>query len=253
MPKRRFVRPQKAKKLTYELLGEDTETGRPLYALLAELVEQHHEALYRTDARIALAWCTSWTPDVDGRVTLGKCRKASDLDRELMAFDFVILLSRSFFEDPRVTPQQCRALIDHELMHAAVKYDATGEPVTDARGRTVYRIRKHDLEEFSDIASRYGCWKRDIEQFAGALDRARHKSPDYWVGVERLRQQLYSAGLTVPADVVASWTQQERREAEEWALLRQELDRIRNPSLLETSVDPPAHVATVAAVQESVS
>lgn len=140
MPRRRSVRPKKTAKLTYELIQPDTETGRPLYALLADLLERHHEDLYRTDARIALAWCTSWKPDVDGRVTLGKCRKASDLDRELMAFDFVLLLSRAFFEDPRVTPQQCRALIDHELCHAAVKYDVKGEPVTDVRGRVVYRL-----------------------------------------------------------------------------------------------------------------
>src|SRR5204862_7663288 len=141
-----------------------------------------------------------------------------DLDRELMAFDFVILLSRAFFEDPRVTPQQCRALIDHELCHAAVKYDAKGEPATDARGRVVYRLRKHDLEEFSAIGARYGCWKGDIESFAAALDRARHKSPDYYIGVERLRQQLQAAGVTVPTDAIASWTQGQRREAEEWLL-----------------------------------
>ncbi|MEO7272059.1 MAG: hypothetical protein ABI211_08640, partial [Vicinamibacterales bacterium] len=83
--RRRSVRPMKTKRLTYELIHQDTEIGRPLYALLADLIELHHEDLYRTDARIALAWCTSWKPDVDGRVTLGKCKKASDLDRELMA------------------------------------------------------------------------------------------------------------------------------------------------------------------------
>src|SRR5436190_20056638 len=99
MPRRRSVRPQKAKKLTYELIDQDTDTGRPLYALLAELVELHHDDLYRTDARVALARCTSWKPDVDGRVALGKCRKAADLDRERMGCDLGTLLSRALLEE----------------------------------------------------------------------------------------------------------------------------------------------------------
>jgi hypothetical protein len=241
-------RPGKPKPLTYELIERESEIGRGLYDVLDGLVEQHHEDL--RDARIALAWCTSWKPDVDGRVTLGKCKRASDLDRELTPYDFVILLSRPFFEDPLVTPLQRRARIDHELCHAALKYDSRGEPVEDGRGRKVYRIRKHDLEEFSAIASRYGCWKRDLEHFAAAIDRARHQSPDYWIGTERLRQQLIAAGLTVPLDTIASWTQAERREAEEWALLRQELDRLERPSLLDTSLDPPPHLVVLTAARQ---
>jgi hypothetical protein len=232
---------EKIKPLTYELIEPASEIGQSLYLDLGELVEAYHEHL--RDARIALAWCTSWKPDVDGRVTLGKCVKASDLHRELAPYDFVILLSRSFYEDALVQPLQRRALIDHELCHAGVKYDATGEPVTDGRGRIVYRLVKHDLEEFSAIAGRYGCWKRDLEHFATALDRARHKSPDYWIGTARLRDVLQAAGCTVPLDVIASWSQQERREAEEWATLRDELAKLQ-PSVL-ASIDPPAHVASL--------
>jgi hypothetical protein len=47
----------------------------------------------------------------------------------------------------------------------------TGEPAVDPKGRRIYRMRKHDLEEFSAIAARYGLWKRDLEQFAAALKR----------------------------------------------------------------------------------
>jgi hypothetical protein len=246
MAKRKSGKP---KALTYELIDRESDTGRPLYALLESLIDAHHEDLH--DARIALAWCTSWKPDVDGRVTLGKCVKASDLHRELAPYDFVILLGRDFFEDPLVTSQQARALIYHELMHAAVKYDARGEPDVDARGRTKYRIRKHDLEEFSAIAARYGCWKKDIEDFYGAVNSARLKSPDYWIGVNRLHVMLQAVGCTVPTEVIGSWTQAERREAEEWAVLREELDRLSKPDLLGASVEPPAHVVAAGAPQET--
>ena len=110
------MRKPKPKAVSYELIAQDGHTGEPMYALLAELVAAHHEDLDR--ARIALAWCTSWKPDVDGRVTLGKCKKASDLDRELSQWDFIILLRKSFWTDERVTHAQRRALLDHELCHA---------------------------------------------------------------------------------------------------------------------------------------
>jgi hypothetical protein len=161
------MRRPKPKTVSYEVIVPDGIVGQPMYALLRELVEAHHGELRY--ARIALAWCTSWKPDVDGRVILGKCRKASDLDRELAAFDFVILLRKFFWQDSRVTDHQRRALLDHELCHAARKYDSSGEPVEDERGRQVYRVRKHDIEEFTEIVQRYGCYKHDLERFAAAL------------------------------------------------------------------------------------
>lgn len=147
--------------------------GATMYALLDELVEAHHPELQ--DARIALAWCSSWNPDVDGRVTLGKCRKASDLDRELAQFDFVILLRRSFWRARGVTALQQRALLDHELCHAAVKLDKFLDPVEDERGRKVWRTRKHDIEEFACIVERYGMWTADLEAFASAMRRTAMK------------------------------------------------------------------------------
>jgi putative metallopeptidase len=157
----------KPKKVSYELIPRESEIGTPMYWLLDELIEAHHDDL--TEARIALAWCTSWKPDVDGHVTIGKCMKASDLHRELAAFDVIVLLSRAFWRDARVTSLQRRALLDHELCHAALKYDKAGEPMEDERGRRVYRTRRHDIEEFTCIVERYGTYKSDLEAFAKAL------------------------------------------------------------------------------------
>jgi Putative phage metallopeptidase len=164
------MRKPKPKPVSYELIAPDGHIGEPMYELLAELVTSHHEDLEH--ARIALAWCTSWKPDVDGRVTLGKCKKASDLDRELSQWDFIILLRKSFWTNERVTLAQRRALLDHELCHAAVKLDGNGEPVEDERGRRVYRLRKHDIEEFVAIVERHGLYVRDLEMFAAAIRRS---------------------------------------------------------------------------------
>lgn len=163
------TRAGKIKKVHYELIARDSVIGHGMYQLLDDLVAAHHEEL--RDARIALAWNTSWKPDVDGRLVLGKCKRASDLDRELAAFDFVILLLHGFWTHQGVTTLQRTALLDHELSHATLKLDERGEPVVDERGRNVYRTRKHDIEEFAAIVERYGTYTRDLEVFARAIKR----------------------------------------------------------------------------------
>lgn len=162
---------RKPKKVSYVLIEESDSN---MYEMLRELVNDHHEEI--REARIALAWNTSWKPDVDGRVTLGKCKKASDLDRELAPYDFVIILRREFWEHGATTDEQRRALLDHELCHAARKYDSGGEPVYDERGNPVFRIRKHDIEEFTEVIQRHGIYKRDLERFAAALFRSKQRA-----------------------------------------------------------------------------
>ena len=56
------------------------------------------------------------------------------------------------------------ALIDHELQHFARD--------EDAKGKTVYGLVSHDLEEFSTIVRRWGAWKGDIFVFKQALEQS---------------------------------------------------------------------------------
>jgi hypothetical protein len=109
---------------------------------------------------------------VDGRLTLGRCKKVTDLEREFMPYDFIIILNRDFWEDERVTDHQRRALLDHELCHAAVATDREGDPRVDEKNRVVYRTRKHTLEEFHEIVDRYGLYKQDLEEMWRTMCRA---------------------------------------------------------------------------------
>lgn len=160
---------EKRKKINYALIDVDSPPGEAMYPMLEQIVGAHHEDLDRTNARIALAWAMSWKADADGIVKLGQCKKASDLDRELAAFDFIVLLNMEWWQDAEVTDDQRRALLDHELCHAALKYDTDGDAVRDEKGRYVYRTRKHDIEEFSSVVERHGLYKRDLERFYAAI------------------------------------------------------------------------------------
>ena len=125
-----------------------------------------HEEIH--EARIGLAWRKALKADVDGRIVLGRCVKVSDFNKEFFNFDFIIVLNKEFWDafddDKRL------ALMDHELCHAAVSIDdTTGDPKEDERGHTVWRSRKHDIEEFRDVVTRHGCYKSDLEEFAKAI------------------------------------------------------------------------------------
>ncbi len=160
----------RARAVGYELINRDHVEGYPIFALLDELIHDHHDHL--RDARIAIAWNLTWQPDADGRVKLAACMRASDLARELAPFDFVILLRKAFWKDERAKDEHRRALMDHALCYAARAADKAGDDAVDVRGRAVWRTRKPDIVEFSEVIERHGIYSRDVERIADALRKA---------------------------------------------------------------------------------
>jgi hypothetical protein len=162
----------KPKKIAYELIPEAEHPE--MYELLRDLIAGAHDHLI--GANIGLAWALSWKPNVDGQLVLGKCKKASDLDRLLHGLDFVIILNRAAWNVKGFAEHQ-EALLFHELCHAEVAIDPdSGDPVYDTAGHQVFRTRKHDIEEFQSVVARYGCWKKELEEFARAALK-REKAP----------------------------------------------------------------------------
>src|SRR4051812_40572345 len=116
----------KGRKVNYELVP----LTHGAYGILGEVMGEHHESL--AGARIALAWRKEFKADVDGHVVLGKCMKVSDLHKEFSEFDFIILLNREAWEHFDFGVDKKRALIDHELCHAAPA-TKDGEQLVDER------------------------------------------------------------------------------------------------------------------------
>ncbi|MCW8129609.1 MAG: hypothetical protein KIS92_04415 [Planctomycetota bacterium] len=142
-----------------------------LYALLDETYkEQHQERMKDTKPKIALARKLGWKADKDGRQILGQCRRVTELDRQLHGFDFVILVHEIVLDNKETFGVKLlRALIDHELCHCSVSVDEDGQVKKDETGKPVYRIRKHDLEEFREIVKRHGLYKNDLAHFARVI------------------------------------------------------------------------------------
>jgi hypothetical protein len=110
----------------------------------------------------------------------------------------------------------------------------------------VYRTRKHDLEEFSAIAERYGLWKRDLELFDAALTKAKERQGNYFVGYTNVRERLIASGADVPLDIITGWSEEQRRDADVWARLVLEL-KARDLDAVEAEM--PAHVAEAITVR----
>lgn len=170
--RRGFGKIKKPKVAPFDLIDHTLKPLPEPYKLMESVRKEHHPDI--SDAKIALAWRKGTKEDKDGHLTLGRCMKASDLQRELVDWDFVIILNFEAwagFDKPKKL-----ALLDHELMHADQAVDKDGEPKVDPKGRKVWRIRKHDVEEFSAIVKRHGIWKRDLEQFAEALLKQKQRT-----------------------------------------------------------------------------
>jgi len=160
----------KRKKITVTPIARGPDGGPEPYGILDHLIAEVRQDL--VGVKIALAWKRGWTIDPDGLLKAGKCCKPAEVHRQLMDFDIVILLNEDLW--PLLKPKQREELVLHEMTHVAVVLDKTGEVKRDDRGRTVVRIRKHDIEEFRVVRSRYG---QDNLRSVGASVLSKSKEP----------------------------------------------------------------------------
>ena len=79
---------------------------------------------------------------------LGKCSKATGKWKYLTNMDYIVEVWNCFWDSADQHDRE--ALLMHELMHI--------ESAEKKDGSLVWKIRKHDVEEFLDVTKRYGLW-----------------------------------------------------------------------------------------------
>lgn len=142
---------------------EETEAADGVYGIMDSIIASNRPDL--AEVTIGLAWRYGWKPNADGFLRAGFCKKRGDLDRALDSYDFVILLNAEAW--PEMTEPERRRLMHHELCHAQVCTDENGDTKFDTSGRPCCRVRKHDIEEFFEVAEIYGM-DSTINQIAKA-------------------------------------------------------------------------------------
>ena len=132
------------------------QDGKPTepYRLLEELVEKFRDDL--KEAKIEILWRAGWRPDADGWVQIVHVKKAGDELKALgLKADFAILLNKERF--PKLTDRLKRVYLHHSLCHMRPSFDADGEQKQDDKGRKLWRVvKRHDIEQFSEIVNVYG-------------------------------------------------------------------------------------------------
>lgn len=90
----------------------------------------------------------------------GQIFKATGKWKYLTNFDYIIEVWYGFWMN--ATPSQKEALVYHELKHIRGKENDEGE--------MIWSIMEHDLEEFIDVAKKYGTWNPALVDIKNALN-----------------------------------------------------------------------------------
>lgn len=168
---------KKAKKVTVKLVkekhaGEVTGPYRVMYAAR----DRWHDDLVQAETKIAIAWQLDAKEDADGRVKYGTTKRRGDLDREMDNYDVALLVNKKIWD--AASPEQQLAIMDHRLLCIAVAKDKNGEPKVDEEGRTVYRIRRPEVNGFKEEFARHGMWTTTLEEaFAAATEAGKTSRP----------------------------------------------------------------------------
>jgi len=172
------------KKVPYSLIPpvlttDDGEVPNHIYVMMEEIKTAHHLPGLAY-CKVALMWRKEWKPDRDGIIPLGRAMKISDREKQLVEYDVMILLNYEWWNDPRTTPAQKQALLDHELCHFKPVLDDPEDPDStyrnDETGRTLFYLRKHDIEEFQEIIARHGLYKDDLQRTYAVMRAAEERT-----------------------------------------------------------------------------
>ncbi len=128
----------------------------------ALLTHPGHSATFRRvhQFKVAYRWKRAGGAS-GGKMTLGKCVKASGLLREETEVDFYIWLGADTCREAQLTAFQAEALIYHQLLHMGV----------DEHGKA--RVVPHDFDGFGKEIAAYGLWTPDLTVAGAALEQHR--------------------------------------------------------------------------------
>ena len=143
------------------------ENAASLYEMMYSVLEKWHSHLNMP--HVLLFWQSNWPTDKDGHTKLARISLSDDRIKELVEHEIIIDLNRELCNT--LTRDQQVAVLDHEFCHIDITEGDEG-PKLDERGRTCYRKRRHDLEEFRCIVRRHGLYMQDVQAFAADVLKA---------------------------------------------------------------------------------
>jgi len=135
----------------YEIANEEVTS------LARGLIGEYHTHL--NEANITYLFRDTPFSEGNGRAILGRAAKRDEIDKLLSARreDFVIIIVQPSWD--RMTLNEKRCLLDHELCHCAIQINSEAE--------TKWVLRKHVIEEFPENLKRFSFRR---EQLGGLIE-----------------------------------------------------------------------------------
>lgn len=96
----------------------------------------------------------------------GECRLAGKLLNYLTGYNYIIEFNKQLWD--LMKDEQKEALVYHELIHICKR--------EDKKGNIRWRIRKHSVEEFIEVADCYGTWLPELKTLKEALNKKNKES-----------------------------------------------------------------------------
>jgi hypothetical protein len=123
-----------------------------LHGAIGGVIPLHPIAEAIRDGELSILWLLNekpWNDEVEDDQqpeVAGRCVKAPGLWHDVTGHHFAIWARKHFWDQFSIELR--RALVLHELLHIEVKRDKDGQPK--------FSVRKHDVEDFVDVARQYG-------------------------------------------------------------------------------------------------
>lgn len=105
----------------------------------------------------------------DGKAKSGMCIRLDDRNWTIHKTDFIIEIAQDIWDDPNTTDEFREALMDHELGHVGIVWEAPNTPKMDPSGRIKTRCKMHDIEEFEEVLERHGAYHKGLRDFLDAF------------------------------------------------------------------------------------
>jgi predicted metallopeptidase len=125
----------------------DIRTVSEAYATIAQdLIDTEPDLAYIKDSQVTIVYLSSeHEKRENGRLVFGQCEKVPEKYKWAVPCDFTITIFEPNVE--RLTDEQIRILMMHELMHIKIVVDGNEEQ---------YGIHPHDVADFRKIIDRFG-------------------------------------------------------------------------------------------------
>jgi hypothetical protein len=151
------VRDTREKTVSIPLLFDDHEASQQI---ASRLLSKHHSEI----ASASFKWlCRNKAALAAGVKIPGSVKKASPMERHLCGgeCDFIIILALDVWND--LSGPQRTALVDHLLTRCVGTED-------EKSGEMKYSVRPPQVQEFPEIAERYGRWNDGLVELGACLD-----------------------------------------------------------------------------------